>query len=741
MLLPALAIALVAAIWATVYWRVIHERTEAIKQAASDSEGFARTFEERTRRLLREIDQATRFVKFEFERRDARGEHIDLAEITHRKGLLSTDVTLRISIIDEHGDMVASDQPFKAVNVADRNHFKAHAERDSDELIISPPLFGRATQRWVVVASRRLNHANGSFAGVFQMSVDPAYFTGVYEPSVLLAHGFVALLGADGVFRAVRIGNQTSLDKTTDLAAFEAWAMAHQEGTALLESPFDGARRIFSYQRLVDFPLIAIAGISEEEALAGFYAQRRVYLGSAALASVFVVGLTALLMVQGLRLQTSRRNARQSAARLRMITDNMPALISYLDADQRFRFVNQAYRDWLGVEPDQLLGQSLREFYGADVYARIQPHIEVALAGRSVSYERELTATNGQRHVSTTMVPHCDEQGSVVGVFVMINDLTARWDAEQALSQSESRMRTVADAIPMPVAFVDADERLRFANLAWGRDFGLERSEILGKSLRELEGEARYRRLEPDIRRVLGGTLVCFETERARQGSTRQYEHTFIPQLGADGKTVLGFHSVSHDITAQKTEERRLLQLAQVDLLTGVSNRNGFEQALADAMSRSQASASLMALMYLDIDHFKRVNDTYGHLIGDALLKAFAGRLSHALRSTDVVARLGGDEFTIIMQGLVQPSDAAAVAAKIVRAMQVPFTLQQLSIDVTTSIGLALYQGAATTANALIKQADESLYEAKAAGRNNFRVTDSWVRTQTSPEVSTIAIR
>ena len=215
---------------------------------------------------------------------------------------------------------------------------------------------------------------------------------------------------------------------------------------------------------------------------------------------------------------------------------------------------------------------------------------------------------------------------------------------------------------------------------------------------------------------------MTFQSELATGGSYICYEAHYIPQLAGDGRTVLGFHAVITDITRQKVEERRLIELARVDALTGLINRAGFELHMAEAMQRSRATGSLMALMYLDIDRFKQINDRYGHDVGDALLRAFAGRLIQTLRSTDVVARLGGDEFTVIMEGLPRPEVASTVGNKIVEAMRTPFTLEQQTLVVTTSVGLAFYQGDATTVEALVKQADMALYEAKSAGRNNVQV-------------------
>ncbi len=413
---------------------------------------------------------------------------------------------------------------------------------------------------------------------------------------------------------------------------------------------------------------------------------------------------------------------RDSEHRLRMVTDHLPALVSYLDRDLRFRFVNKAYQDWFGADPQQLLGRSLQEFYGDEAWAQMEPYIRAALGGRQVTYERRVAGPGGRRDIQATLVPERNAQGEVMGLYTLDSDITAHHEAEEALQESEARLRTVADALPMRVAYIDADERYRFNNLAYEREFGLSRDQIQGHTVHELLGDPAYESVKPHIRAALAGEVVTFQSEVNQSDSYNCYEAQYIPQPAANAETIVGFHAVITDITRQKLEEKRLVHLAQIDPLTGLANRAGFEARLAEAMDRSRSAGALMALMYLDIDGFKQINDQFGHQAGDELLKAFAGRLSQGLRATDVRARLGGDEFTVIMEGLPHADIAVSAAAKLVTAMQTPFVIeQQRTIDVTASIGVAFYQGGAGTAAALVRQADEMLYRAKRSGRNNVQ--------------------
>lgn len=418
---------------------------------------------------------------------------------------------------------------------------------------------------------------------------------------------------------------------------------------------------------------------------------------------------------------------RDSEHRLRMVTDNLPVLISYLDRDLRFRFVNQTFQEWFGPEAAPQVGSRLSELPDERAWAEIQPQLQTALSGQQVAFDREIRTPYGHRHVHISLVPDRDESGAVVGLYTLMGDVTSFRESQRALQESEARLRTVADALPMRVAYVDAQERYSFCNLAYERGLGKPREKLIGKTVRELLGDAAYRHVEPYIRRALAGESVTFQSEVPDSGSALCHETHYIPQRSSDGRTVLGFHAVITDITRQKVEERRLIELARIDPLTGLLNRAGFELRVEEAMQRCRATRTPMALMYLDIDKFKQINDRFGHDAGDTLLRAFAERLSQTLRSTDTVARLGGDEFTVVMEGVPRPEVAATVANKVVQAMATPFVVGQHTLSVTTSIGLSFCQDDAMTVEELVKQADVMLYRAKEAGRNNVQIAEQLV--------------
>ena len=239
----------------------------------------------------------------------------------------------------------------------------------------------------------------------------------------------------------------------------------------------------------------------------------------------------------------------------------------------------------------------------------------------------------------------------------------------------------------------------------------------------------------PYLDRVLAGEEVTFEFPSLKIADSYR-QANLVPDVGAEGE-VKGFYVMTFDITGLKRAEKSLLELSRIDTLTQLPNRRRFREKLDEALARSQRSGRAMGLMYLDVDYFKRINDTYGHGVGDEVLIGFARRLQANVRTTDTVARLSGDEFVIILEGLHDPDEAGLVASKIVAAMQEPLALQDHELKVTSSIGVAVVDAIerdhesafmrlnTLTATELIARADQALYAAKGAGRNGFAVLDA----------------
>ena len=211
-----------------------------------------------------------------------------------------------------------------------------------------------------------------------------------------------------------------------------------------------------------------------------------------------------------------------------------------------------------------------------------------------------------------------------------------------------------------------------------------------------------------------------------RDGHEITLEMTLTALQSADD---CAFFAFLHDASAQVPTVQALIDQAMQDPLTGLANRRSFILQISKAISRTRRTGRPIALLYMDIDHFKSVNDGLGHAIGDALLQAFGTRLKQTVRETDLVSRLGGDEFAVILEELTTADDAGTVAAKLVAAMAERFELAGQAIRITTSIGLQVFEGGDMQPDRLINRADQAMYQAKRAGRDTWRALDDDAQT------------
>lgn len=384
--------------------------------------------------------------------------------------------------------------------------------------------------------------------------------------------------------------------------------------------------------------------------------------------------------------------------------------------------VNPAAAASLGRSVAELVGMSLQDLIGPALRAECEAYLRrVARRGEDEGLLR-VGSGGGERLWQYRNRLFTDFDG-VTRVMGYAQDITALRTAERERELSEHRLRTIADALPLMIVYIAADQRVAFANDAYRR-LRRDAGELVGRHLREVLGERRYRQRLPYLARALSGESVVFEFEEGEGEDARSIEATLIPECGEAGAEVLGVHAMMQDVTAHKREERRLLHLARVDSLTGLLNRTGFHERLDNAISRARDQGSLLALLYLDLDHFKQVNDTYGHAAGDALLRAFATRLGEKVRGSDVIARLGGDEFTVLIEALSDARHAERVAGKLVAAMRRPFELpgEVPIVSIGVSIGICLCRGGRLAANDMLLHADTLLYAAKQAGRGTFRM-------------------
>ncbi len=411
---------------------------------------------------------------------------------------------------------------------------------------------------------------------------------------------------------------------------------------------------------------------------------------------------------------------------VRSITDSLPLRIAYVGRDLRYRFVNQAHCQRFGREREDILGRTREELLGAATPEPIKARIEAVLAGQAQRFEYDEAVDGVPRRFEVQLVPDAAPSGQVQGYFYTGLDISDRARAEQAgreaaleAQRQADILRLVAEAIPATVVVVGADSRYRFVNSAFEAYCGLPREQIIGRTAMEVLGADEVARRRPFMARALAGESVTFALDYPGLDGTTWLELTCIP-LRLSGGEVDGFVGISQDVTRQRREKDRLTELSQRDPLTGLLNRAGFELCI-DRLTQEGRGPTL-GLLYIDLDHFKPVNDAHGHLVGDRLLQMVAQRLGGLVRPTDAVARLGGDEFAVLLLDVGTQAHADHVAGKVVAAVAEPFDVDRLRVQIGASVGVAFGADPLLGWRGMIQRADAMLYRAKERGRGTHAV-------------------
>jgi diguanylate cyclase (GGDEF)-like protein/PAS domain S-box-containing protein len=300
-------------------------------------------------------------------------------------------------------------------------------------------------------------------------------------------------------------------------------------------------------------------------------------------------------------------------------------------------------------------------------------------------------------------------------------------DVCEELRKSEMRYRSLADNVSDVIWAMDLDLAFTYYSPSVAQLRGYTAEQAMAKTLQETLTPASYRvlvdALEEEMSMEIGetrnrpGTRTLELEEYCDDGSTVWVEVkiSFLRDEAGRPMEILG---VTRNITQRKETEATIKQLAFFDQVTGLPNRVLFKDRLSMAVLSAARNKDGLALMMVDLDRFKNVNDTFGHAVGDQLLRGVGDRLRNLLRSSDTVSRIGGDEYMILLPGISDLGDVAIVANKITAAFQEPFIVRAQRLSVTASIGVGVYPEHGTTAEALIEHADMAMYRAKALGRN-----------------------
>lgn len=419
-----------------------------------------------------------------------------------------------------------------------------------------------------------------------------------------------------------------------------------------------------------------------------------------------------------------RESERWFSATLRCVGDAVIAT----DAEGRVRFMNPMAEQMSGWTADQAIGRA------ADAVVRIEEAsdgspldspVSRALDGDQVvgiEFGSLLVCPDGARlPIDDSAAPIRDAEGNLMGAVMVFRDVRNRLAAENRLRQSEERFRNAFNFAPGGMAVVSLDMRLLQVNEALCELLGSPANELLDETLGRYAcvdvADERLRLMD-----LVAGHHASVEFEKCfqRRDGKQLWTVVSVSLLRQDQEPLCYLYQV-HDITERREVENRLAHLAHYDALTGLANRALLTEEIDRAIAAARRHRQRLAVVFIDLDHFKQVNDSLGHEAGDELLKTVAYRLRHAVRDSDLVARLGGDEFVILLPEIETAEDVLVVTEKVQSECARPVLVAGREVRVGASMGVSLYPDDAGDSRSLLRFADSALYHAKSEGRNHLQ--------------------
>ena len=421
---------------------------------------------------------------------------------------------------------------------------------------------------------------------------------------------------------------------------------------------------------------------------------------------------------------------RLSQSQFRLLADSLPVGVLQRDTSGRLVYVNQRWTEITGITEDDALGQDHLELVHPDDREHLlEASIRLAREGGAYhEHFRVVRPDGGIRWVSSRAVWLPGPNGRPVGYVGSLEDVTERLTAHEEVE----RLAAIAEATSDLVGVVDNRGWVVYANRAARDVYGLDRLGDDRVHSNEIYTPASVERFYASVlpqlltRGQWSGELEMF----ARDGEVMRVWQTMAAHLGPDG-ALQHISAVGRDVTEQRRLHDALAHRATHDVLTGLPNRALLLDVLGEAVNRELAAGSSVAVLFIDLDRFKAVNDELGHDVGDDLLRAVAERFSSVLRPRDVVARLGGDEFVVLCPDLSTPEQGAEVARRLLEALTAePVDVRGRSIPITASVGVTVSSGGPDHhPEGLLREADAAMYRAKSLGRSRFELYDDSLRT------------
>jgi diguanylate cyclase (GGDEF)-like protein/PAS domain S-box-containing protein len=426
-----------------------------------------------------------------------------------------------------------------------------------------------------------------------------------------------------------------------------------------------------------------------------------------------------------------------SEARFRAMSDASPLGIFVSNAVGDCVYTNAAYHRISGLDLEQTLGTNWSMAIHPEDRQRLLLEWQAAARGQAAFQAEARFLRDDGSIVWARLNAGAMMDGALLrGHVQTVEDISERKAVEEALFDEKERAQVTLNSIGDAVLTTNLASNVTYLNQVAEMMTGWTSENALGRPLAEVfrivDGETRQPAPNPAQRAIKENRTVGLAADSIllrRDGRESAIEDSAAPIHNRDGR-VAGAVIVFHDVSESRAMALKMAHLAQHDFLTGLPNRALLTERLSRAIGQARRHDKRVALMFLDLDYFKHINDSLGHAIGDQLLQAVAGRLKLCIRDTDTVCRQGGDEFVILLAEVVHPQDAAPIAEKILAAFVEPCVISGNELHVTLSIGISVYPDDGSDADGVMKNADTAMYHAKANGRNNYQFFTAEMNTR-----------
>jgi len=428
----------------------------------------------------------------------------------------------------------------------------------------------------------------------------------------------------------------------------------------------------------------------------------------------------------------------QRLAQVQAIYEGAPVGLSFVDRDLRYVALNKKLADMNGAPIKEHLGHKVSEMI-PDLFPAVEPYIRRALAGEAIADVEVYVPDTGETRL-VSYQPARDEAGEVVGVSIAAMKTTERRRAEaaargpvatskeNAIAVSNlggldwSGIRQVLESVANGITISDAksdDLPLIYVNPAFEQMTGYSMAEIFGKNCRFLQGPDKNQLgLKPIRQALLEGRDARAVLKNFKKDGTPFWNELHLsPIRNSDGE-ITHYLGIQNDITVRVELDKKLAYMANHDMLTGLANRYLLMERTAQALARAKRSGQTVALLFLDLDNFKYVNDMFGHEAGDGLLRVMGHRLAASTREHETAARIGGDEFVVVLEDVGGDEETAAITRRLTDELQQPVMVAGQTFHPAASVGIAMYPQDGRTPAELLRAADMAMYVTKHLRKN-----------------------